>query len=122
MTLFSLFTQARAFLKHRPYPVLLMAATPGSSFAALPGAQAPTRGTGTSFLQTFQNYAFDGFTLLGLCLCAFGIILVGRHALGVYHEIHMGKAKWADLGSTAVVGVCLIGVTIYLVTTASNIL
>ncbi|WP_122392957.1 TIGR03745 family integrating conjugative element membrane protein, partial [Pseudomonas amygdali] len=42
--------------------------------------------------------------------------------LGVYHEIHMGKAKWADLGSTAVVGVCLIGVTIYLVTTASNIL
>ncbi|WP_116894641.1 TIGR03745 family integrating conjugative element membrane protein, partial [Pseudomonas savastanoi] len=86
------------------------------------GAQAPTRGTGTSFLQTFQNYAFDGFTLIGLCLCAFGIILVGRHALGVYHEIHMGKAKWADLGSTAVVGVCLIGVTIYLVTTASNIL
>ncbi|MBW8024884.1 TIGR03745 family integrating conjugative element membrane protein, partial [Pseudomonas syringae pv. tomato] len=52
MTLLSLFTQARAFLKHRPYPVLLMAATPGSSFAALPGAQAPTRGTGTSFLQT----------------------------------------------------------------------
>ncbi|RMV51987.1 TIGR03745 family integrating conjugative element membrane protein, partial [Pseudomonas amygdali] len=86
MTLLSLFTQARTFLKHRPYPVLLMAATPGSSFAALPGAQAPTRGTGTSFLQTFQNYAFDGFTLLGLCLCAFGIILVGRHALGVYHE------------------------------------
>ncbi|EGH26884.1 hypothetical protein PSYMO_37571, partial [Pseudomonas amygdali pv. mori str. 301020] len=26
MTLLSLFTQARAFLKHRPYPVLLMAA------------------------------------------------------------------------------------------------
>nr|WP_255302234.1 hypothetical protein [Pseudomonas syringae] len=26
------------------------------------------------------------------------------------------------MGSTAVVGVCLIGVTIYLVTTASNIL
>nr|WP_255302233.1 TIGR03745 family integrating conjugative element membrane protein [Pseudomonas syringae] len=76
-------------------------------------AYACARSASSSFLQTFQNYAFDGFTLLGLCLCAFGITLVGRHALGVYHEIHMGKAKWADLGSTAVVGVCLIGVTIF---------
>ncbi|GFZ63355.1 integrating conjugative element membrane protein [Pseudomonas amygdali pv. eriobotryae] len=122
MMLYSLFARARSLLKRRPFSALLMTASSSGASAALPGAQAPTRGTGTSFLQTFQNYAFDGFTLLGLCLCAFGIILVGRHALGVYHEIHMGKAKWADLGSTAVVGVCLIGVTIYLVTTASNIL
>ncbi|KAA8684549.1 Uncharacterized protein ALO80_00290 [Pseudomonas caricapapayae] len=122
MTLYSLFARAHSLLKRRPLSALLMTASSGGVSAALPGAQAPTRGTGTSFMQTFQNYAFDGFTLLGLCLCAFGIILVGRHALGVYHEIHMGKAKWADLGSTAVVGVCLIGVTIYLVTTASNIL
>ncbi|RMO93449.1 hypothetical protein ALQ32_200050 [Pseudomonas syringae pv. tagetis] len=119
---FSLFAQARAFVKRRTYLLALLAASPGSAFAVLPAAQAPTRGAGTSFLQTFQNYAFDGFTLLGLCMCAFGIVLVGRHALGVYHEIHMGKAKWADLGSTAVVGVCLIGITIYLVTTATNIL
>ncbi|WP_117140461.1 TIGR03745 family integrating conjugative element membrane protein [Pseudomonas amygdali] len=122
MTLYSLFARAHSLLKRRPLSALLMTASSAGASAALPGAQAPTRGTGTSFMQTFQNYAFDGFTLLGLCLCAFGIILVGRHALGVYHEIHMGKAKWADLGSTAVVGVCLIGVTIYLVTTASNIL
>ncbi|MDU8358450.1 TIGR03745 family integrating conjugative element membrane protein [Pseudomonas syringae group sp. J309-1] len=122
MPLFSLYARARAFMKHRPYSALLLTTGPGSATAALPSAQAPTRGTGNSFLQTFQNYAFDGFTLLGLCLCAFGIFMVGRHALGVYHDIHMGKAKWADLGGTAVVGVCLIGIVIYLVTTASNIL
>ena len=121
MTLYRLFSRARAFFQSRRL-IVLMAVSPSSAFAALPGAQAPTRVTGTSFMQTIQNYAFDGFTLLGLCLCAFGIFMVGRHALGVYHEIHMGKAKWADLGSTAIVGVCLIGITIYLVTTASNIL
>ncbi|RMP19630.1 hypothetical protein ALQ26_02802 [Pseudomonas amygdali pv. lachrymans] len=121
MMLYRLFSQAVAFFQSRRL-IVLMAVSPGSAFAVLPAAQAPTRGTGTSFAQTMQNYAFDGFTLLGLCLCAYGIVMVGRHALGVYHEIHMGKAKWADLGSTAVVGVGLIGVTIYLVTTASNIL
>ncbi|WP_122393182.1 TIGR03745 family integrating conjugative element membrane protein, partial [Pseudomonas amygdali] len=86
MMLYSLFARAHSLLKRRPFSALLMTASSSGASAALPGAQAPTRGTGTSFLQTFQNYAFDGFTLLGLCLCAFGIILVGRHALGVYHE------------------------------------
>ncbi|MDO7927744.1 TIGR03745 family integrating conjugative element membrane protein [Pseudomonas sp. KFB-139] len=103
-------------------PLALLAVLPSRGFAALPSAQAPTRGAGNSYMQTFQNYAFDGFTLLGLILCAFALVMVGRHALGVYHEIHVGKAKWADLGATAVVGVSLIGITIYLVTQASTIL
>ncbi|MBI6855540.1 TIGR03745 family integrating conjugative element membrane protein [Pseudomonas cichorii] len=103
-------------------PLMLLAMLPGSVFAALPQAQAPTRGAGNSYMQTFQNYAFDGFTLLGLVLSAYALILVGRHALGIYHEIHVGKAKWADLGATAVVGVSLIGVTIYLVTQSVAIL
>ncbi|MFJ5299200.1 TIGR03745 family integrating conjugative element membrane protein [Pseudomonas sp. NPDC088368] len=97
-------------------------ALPEMTFAALPQAQAPTRGEGSSWMQTFQNYAYDGFTFLGLVLCAYALIMVGRHALGVYHEIHMGKAKWADLGATAVVGVSLIGVTIFLVTKATSVL
>lgn len=122
MPLLSTLSRARVLLKRRSKSLLLLCLSPVSAFAALPAAQAPTRGAGTSYLQTFQNYAFDGFMLLGLLLCAFGIVMVGRHALGVYHEIHMGKAKWADLGSTAIVGVCLIGVVIYLATQATNIL
>ncbi len=122
MPLLSLFLPARLRLKRLPKPFSLLALSPAGAFAALPAAQAPTRGQGTSWLQTFQNYAYDGFMFLGLVLCAFAIVVVGRHALGVYHEIHMGKAKWADLGATAVVGVSLIGVTIFLVTQATSIL
>lgn len=101
---------------------VLLAALPQLSFAALPQAQAPTRGEGTSIMQTIQNYMFDGFTLIGLVMCAAALIIVGRHAIGVYHSIHDGKAKWADLGATATVGVCLIGITIFLVTKATSVL
>lgn len=100
----------------------LMTTLPQMTFAALPAAQAPTRGEGSSFMQTMQNYAFDGFTFLGLVLCAGCLIGVGRHAFGVYHEIHMGKAKWADLGATAVAGAAIIGITIFLATKATSVL
>lgn len=100
----------------------LLVALPQMSFAGLPAAQAPTRGEGSSYMQTMQNYAFDGFTFLGLVLCAGCLIGVGRHAFGVYHEIHMGKAKWADLGATAVAGAAIIALTIFLATKATSVL
>lgn len=90
--------------------------------AALPGAQPPTRGEGSSWLQTIQNYGYDSFMLIGLLLLGGMIIGVSSHAYGVYHDIHEGKKKWRDLGLTAVVGVCLIGVGIFMVTKATGIL
>ncbi|WP_430446276.1 MAG: TIGR03745 family integrating conjugative element membrane protein [Pseudomonas piscis] len=90
--------------------------------AALPQAQAPSRGEGKSWMQTLQNYGYDGFMLLGLLLLGAMIIGVAVHAFGVYHDIHEGKKKWRDLGSTAVVGVCLIGLAIFMVTKATSIL
>lgn len=115
------FPSRRPFLQRLVQATALLAISQ-VAFGALPAAQAPTRGEGTNWMQTFQNYAFDGFTFLGLVLCAYALLMVGRHALGVYHEIHMGKAKWADLGATAVVGVSLIAVTIFLVTKATSVL
>ena len=45
-------------------------ALPQLAMAALPQSQPPTRGEGSNLMQTMQNYAFDGFSLLGLIICA----------------------------------------------------
>ncbi|KWV74950.1 TIGR03745 family integrating conjugative element membrane protein [Pseudomonas lactis] len=97
-------------------------ALPQLAMAALPQSQPPTRGEGSNLMQTMQNYAFDGFTLLGLIICAVIFSGVAWHAFGTYHEIQLGKKKWGDLGATAAVGVAILGVAIFLVTKASNIL
>lgn len=102
--------------------VLALTSAPMLVNAALPGAQAPTRGEGTNMMQTFQNYAYDGFMLLGLVLIGGAMIGVAHHAYGTYHEIHEGKKKWRDLGLTGVVGACLIGIAIYMVTKATTVL
>ncbi|VXC23285.1 Integrating conjugative element membrane protein [Pseudomonas sp. 8Z] len=92
------------------------------SLAALPQSQAPTRGEGTNLMQTMQNYGFDGLMLLGLIVLGVMFLGVAWHAFGVYHEIHDGKKKWRDLGSTAAVGVGILGIGIFLVTKATSIL
>ena len=97
-------------------------ALPQLTLAALPQAQAPSRGEGTNMTQTMQNYAFDGFMLLGLVVLGVMFMGVAWHAFGVYHEIHDGKKKWRDLGSTAAVGVGILGIGIFLVTKATGIL
>ena len=101
---------------------LIMGLHPIIAAAALPGAQAPTRGEGSSWLQTIQNYGYDGFMLIGLFLLGGMMVGVASHAYGVYHDIHEGKKKWRDLGLTAVVGICLIGVGIFMVTKATGVL
>lgn len=101
---------------------LIMGLHPVIATAALPGLQAPSRGEGTSWMQTFQNYGYDGFMLLGLILLGAMMVGVATHAFGVYHDIHEGKKKWRDLGVTAVVGVALIGVGIFMVTKATSVL
>lgn len=122
MQLSSLLNFLRSRAKALHAAAALAVLFPIKTFAALPSEQAPTRGEGSTLTQTIQNYVYDAFMLIGLILCAGGLVLVARHALGVYHEIHNGKAKWADLGATSAVGAVLIGVTIYVVTQATGIL
>ncbi|MBU4634034.1 TIGR03745 family integrating conjugative element membrane protein [Pseudomonas chlororaphis] len=97
-------------------------ALPQLASAALPQAQNPTRGAGTNILQTIQNWGFDGFMLIGLIVLGVMFLGVAWHAFGVYHDIHDGKKKWRDLGSTAAVGAGILGVGIFLVTQATGIL
>jgi len=99
-----------------------VALLPAISQAALPSAQAPSRGEGKTWLETLKNYGYDGFTLVALALCAFCLTVVAAHAIGVFHEIHSGKKTWKDLGATVVVGVVLIGLVIFIVTKASGIM
>lgn len=99
-----------------------LALLPAVSQAALPQAQAPTRGEGATWMETLKNYGYDGFMLIALVLCAFCLIVVATHGIGVYHEIHTGKKTWKDLGATVVVGVILIGLVIFIVTKATGIM
>lgn len=108
----------------RQLPALgLIALTlPRVSPAALPSAQPPTRGEGTNIMQTMQNYAYDGFLLFGLLVCVAVLVGVAWHVFGVYHEVQLGKKRWADLGATAGIGVAIIALVIFLVTKATGIL
>jgi len=99
-----------------------VALLPAISQAALPSAQAPSRGEGSNWLETLKNYGYDGFMLIALVLCAYCLIVVASHGIGVYHEIHTGKKTWKDLGATVVVGVVLIGLVIFIVTKATGIM
>lgn len=97
-------------------------AAPQLAMAALPPAQAPSRGEGKNILQTIQNWGYDGFMLIGLVIVGAMFLGVAWHAFGVFHEIHDGKKKWRDLGATATAGVAILGVGIFLVTKATGIL
>lgn len=119
LSLSRLFHHARHPLTH--LAPLALAALPASVLAALPQQQAPTRGEGSNWMQTMQNFIYDGAMLIGVGLCGFALFIVGRHSIGIYHDIHLGKAKWADLGGTVAVGVTLLGAIVFLVTQATKI-
>ena len=95
---------------------------PAISQAALPQAQAPSRGEGSTWLETLKNYGFDLISLFTLALCALCLIVVAAHGITVYHEIHLGKKTWKDLGVTVTIGVVLIGLVIFIVTKATGIM
>ena len=109
-------------LSTAPYIAMGASALPSLAMAGLPAAQPPSRGEGVNMIQTMQNYAYDGFLLLGLIICAVIFCGVAWHAFGTYHEIQLGKKKWMDLGGTAAVGVAILGVAIFLVTKATAVL
>lgn len=95
---------------------------PAISQAALPQAQAPSRGEGATWTETLKNYGYDLVSLFALALCAFCLIVVAAHGVTVFHEIHLGKKTWKDLGATVVVGMVLIGMVIFIVTKAAGIM
>jgi len=90
--------------------------------AALPQMDAPSRGEGTSIIQTMQNYAFDGAALVGLLISVAAFCGVAYHAYGSFAEVQTGKKTWGQFGLTCTVGALLLVLSIWLLTKAAGIL
>lgn len=92
------------------------------AFAALPTSDAPTKGEGSSLIETLKNYGFDAATLIGLVLCVGGFLAVAYHSVGTYAGIHTGKKTWSDFGLTTTIGALLLVLMIWLITKSADIL
>jgi len=90
--------------------------------AGLPQMEAPSRGEGGSIIETVQNYAFDGFSLIALIISGAAFCGVAYHAYGTFAEVQSNKKTWGQFGLTCLVGVVLLVVTIWLLTKATGIL
>ncbi|MCL1861877.1 MAG: TIGR03745 family integrating conjugative element membrane protein [Proteobacteria bacterium] len=96
--------------------------SPLTAWAALPPMDAPTRGAGTTILETLQNYGFDIVMLLSLIVVASMFVGVCYHAYTRYSEIHAGRATWGQFGLSVAVGAALLVIGIWLVTKATGVL
>ncbi|MCL1861748.1 MAG: TIGR03745 family integrating conjugative element membrane protein [Proteobacteria bacterium] len=101
---------------------VLAAFSPLAAWAALPPMDAPTRGAGTTILETLQNYGFDIVMLLSLIVVASMFVGVCYHAYNRYSEIHAGRATWGQFGLSVAVGAALLVIGIWLVTKATGVL
>ena len=92
------------------------------SFAAMPTMEDPSRGAGSSIMQTLQNYGYDIVLLIALLVVASMFVGVCYHAYTRYSEIHTGRATWGQFGLTVAVGAILLVVGIWLLTKATGVL
>ncbi len=91
------------------------------AFAGLPKLEEPSAGAGQGFWGQFKGYIADGIQYAGWGLAAFALFKVGNALLEDYSEVQTGKKKLGNLGSTALIGVLLIVVIIWLSNEASKI-
>lgn len=100
----------------------MIAFSPLGAWAALPTPDNPTRGAGSSILETLQNYGYDIIMLLALVVVASMFVGVCYHAYTRYSEIHAGRATWGQFGLSVAVGAALLVIGIWLVTKATGVL
>lgn len=100
--------------------IALSSASP--AFAVLPQSDAPSRGAGKGFIETFQNYGYDIGIFLGLLLATCAFLVVGHHSIGSYAQVQAGRKTWGDFGATVAVGALILVLVIWLCTQASEIL
>ncbi|WP_122339476.1 TIGR03745 family integrating conjugative element membrane protein [Pseudomonas caricapapayae] len=92
------------------------------AFADLPTSDAPTRGNGSGFIETFKNYGYDIGILLGLLLATCAFLVVGHHSIGSYAQVQAGRKTWGDFGATVAVGALILVLVVWLCTQAATIL
>lgn len=102
--------------------VLMSLGMVSNAFADLPAMQAPSRGEGSSIMETIKNYAYDGVVLAGLIIAAYAFIRVASALIDAYGEVAAGKKKWGELGGLALIGAVLLVVMIWLIVESAKIL
>lgn len=101
---------------------LMMLTMAKIGYAALPTMEAPSRGNGSGIMETIKNYGYDAVILAGLLVGAFAFTKVASALIQGFGEVTDGKKKWGELGVTALVGVVILIVMIWLLTEAAKIL
>ena len=93
------------------------------AIAALPTALDPG-GSGASgdYLALMQAYWKKGVAVLVLIVGALAFLSVGGGAVAKFNEYRAGKAELGDLTMYAVLGVILLIITVYLLTTSDGII
>ena len=103
--------------------VVAMFALTEPAMAALPTALDPG-GSGASgdYLALMQAYWKKGVAVLVLIVGALAFLSVGGGAVAKFNEYRAGKAELGDLTMYAVLGVILLIITVYLLTTADGVI
>ncbi|MHB0818468.1 TIGR03745 family integrating conjugative element membrane protein [Stutzerimonas stutzeri] len=101
---------------------LVAASISSPALAALPRPDAPSRGEGSGFLQTLQNYAYDIGALAALAVAAVAFIIIAINAIQKFHEVTAKKATWTDFFTLVLIGGALLLVVLWLVNEAIGIL
>jgi len=92
------------------------------AWAALPTPDDPTRGAGSTMLETLQNHGFDIVMLIALLVISSMFVGVCYHAYTKYSLIHQNKATWGEFGLSVGVGAALLVVGIWLLSKATGVL
>ena len=93
------------------------------ALAALPTALDPgSKGAAGDYLALMQAYWKKGVAVLVLIVGALAFLSVGGGAVAKFNEFRAGKAEIGDLTMYAVLGVILLIITVYLLTTADGVI
>ncbi len=103
--------------------VVALVAISEPAFAALPTALDPgNNGASGDYLALMQAYWKKGVAVLVLIVGALAFLSVGGGAVTKFNEFRAGKAELSDLTMYAVLGVILLVITVYLLTTADGVI
>lgn len=93
------------------------------ALAALPTALDPgDKGAAGDYLALMQAYWKKGVAVLVLIVGALAFLSVGGGAVAKFNEFRAGKAELGDLSMYAVLGVIMLIVVVYLLTTADGVI
>ena len=101
---------------------LALFACANSAWAVLPTPLPPTAAVSGDYIALFQEYWKKGAIVLGLIIGTMGFLSVAGGGIAKFNDFRSGKAELGDLSLYAVVGVIILVLMVYLLSTAADIL